>query len=83
MFSEKKVVWVKDFPPLVSAAARGYTSVAVEEIIEYLNSPSDGCILIFSSEKLDAKSNLVKALRKAGKVYDFNKASVTFTASSR
>ncbi len=73
MFSEKKVVWVKDFPPLVSAAARGYTSVAVEEIIEYLNSPSDGCILIFSSEKLDAKSNLVKALRKAGKVYDFNK----------
>lgn len=72
MFSEKKVVWVRNFKPLLSDSPRGFTKAGVESLCEYLESSNDGTIVIFSNEEVSEKTKLFKALKENGQVYNFD-----------
>ncbi|MBR3756035.1 MAG: DNA polymerase III subunit delta [Firmicutes bacterium] len=71
MFSERRVVWVRDFKPLNSDAPRGYSKDEIKVLAEYLSSSNDSTILIFSSEEIKASAVLTTAIKSAGQVYDF------------
>lgn len=73
MFSDRRVVWVKDFKPLNSDTARGYSKDEVQKLTEYLAASNDGTILIFSAETIKASAALPAALKKQGQCYDFDK----------
>jgi len=73
MFSEKRVVWVRDFKPLNGDSPRGYTKAEIQELADYVKDSNEGTILIFSAEEVKASAILTAALKKAGQVYDFDK----------
>lgn len=73
MFSERRVVWVKDFRPLNSDTARGYTKDEIKKLSEYLAESNDGTILIFSAEEIKTSAAVPTALKKHGQCYDFDK----------
>lgn len=73
MFSEKRVVWAKNFIPLISVNAKGYAASDTEKILDYINNPNDGTILVFSAAEPEAKSELVKTLKKSCTTYFFDK----------
>lgn len=73
MFSDRRVVWVKDFRPLSSDSARGYSKDEVAKLADYLSASNDGTILIFSAEEIKASAALPAALKKHGQCYDFDK----------
>lgn len=72
MFSERRVVVVKDFLPLKTASAKGYGKEDVETLIDYIKKPNDSTILILTSEEIDKKLTLCKALISQGEEYDFS-----------
>ena len=71
MFSERRVVWVRDFKPLNSDSPRGYNKDDIKALADYLQSSNDSTILIFSSEEIKSSAILTSALKKTGQVYDF------------
>lgn len=71
MFSERRVVWVRDYKPLNSDSPRGYSKDEIKELTEYLSSSNSSTILIFSAEEIKASALLPSAIRKIGQVYDF------------
>lgn len=79
MFSEKRVVWVKDLPALSQDNAKGWGEKQLHKLEEYLDAPNPGTILIFSSSKVkndprdrrEKKSKLNKLLLQKAKCYDF------------
>ena len=73
MFSPRRVIWVKDYAPLCGSNVKGFGASELAKLSDYIDSPNDGAILIFSSEEIDEKSALVKKLKKEAKVYDFCK----------
>ncbi len=73
MFSDRRVVWVKDFRPLSGDSARGYSKDEVAKLADYLSASNDGTILIFSAEEIKASAALPAALKKHGQCYDFDK----------
>lgn len=73
MFSERKLVLVKNHMLLQSANPKGFSSEDKEKLISYLEQPNEGSILIFSCEEPDEKSEVVKALKKLGLCYNFDK----------
>ena len=73
MFSEKRVVWAKDFLSLTVANPKGYTSADRDRILDYINNPNEQTVLIFSAAEPEDKSELVKALKKNCKTYFFDK----------
>lgn len=73
IFSERRVVWAKDFPALKSANPKGFTISDREKLIEYVKNPNEGTLLIFSAETLEEKSEFVKELKKLCKIYEFDK----------
>lgn len=72
MFSEKRVVWVRDFKPLTSDSPKGYAKADLQRLAEYIENTSEGTCLIFSSEEIKAKAIVTSALKKYGKSYDFD-----------
>ena len=72
MFSEKRVVWVRDFKPLTSDSARGYGKEGIQELAAYLENSNAGTILIFSAEEIKKNAILPTALKEFGQVYDFS-----------
>lgn len=73
IFSERRVVWAKDFPALKSASPKGFTASDRDKIIEYIKNPNEGTLLILSAETLEEKSELVKELKKTCRTYEFDK----------
>ena len=47
MFSERRVVWVRNFKPLTSDSAKGYSKEEIKELAEYTAGSNDKTILIF------------------------------------
>lgn len=86
MFSEKRVIWVRNFRPLSSDSARGYGKSDLERLASYLEGSNDGAVLIFSGEDVKAKTIVTTALKKFGTVYDFDtldRADLTSFAAKR
>lgn len=73
MFSERRVVWVRNFKPLTSDSAKGYTKEEIKELAKYIENSNDRTILIFSSEEVKASAILPAALKKKAQCYDFDK----------
>ena len=72
MFSEKRVIWVKDYAPLMTdGIPRGYSESSITSLIEYVEHSNDNALLIFSCERPIGKSKLVKAIKKASSWYEF------------
>ena len=73
MLSEKRVVWVRDWAFLAGAgSASSLAEKDMASLIEYINNPSDGSVLIFSHEKPDGRNSFVKTLKKCGSYYEFD-----------
>ena len=73
LFSEKRVVWAEDFPPLMKKNAKGFTQDQINRVLSYIEDPNPMTILIFSCVKPEDGSNLVKHLKKGKSVYDFSR----------
>ena len=73
MFSEKRVVWAKDFPPLLKKNAKGFGEGELKKLLDYIKDPNKETVLIFSCVKPDESSSLVKQLKKQHKIYFFDK----------
>lgn len=73
MFSERRIVWVRDFKPLESDSARGFAKDEIKELAAYAEKSNDRTILIFSSEEIKQSAVLPSALKKNGKVYHFDR----------
>lgn len=71
MFSEKRIVWVRNFKPLTGDNMKGYGKADVERLCEYLEEPNEGTIVVFSGEEIKENAAAVKTLKKYGKCYDF------------
>ncbi len=64
--SEKRLVVVEDFPPMISAKTGG------EEVLDYLAHPSGLAVLIFTfDQKPDKRKKLYKTIADAGMVAEF------------
>ncbi len=72
MFSEKRVVWVRDFAPLGSARAKGYGEAEEKRLLEFFKEMPESCILILSAEKVDGRKKIVKDLSSIGHMYQFD-----------
>lgn len=72
MFSEKRVIWVRNFRPLSSDSARGYGKSDLERLASYFEGSNDGAVLIFSGEDVKVRTIVTSALKKFGSVYDFD-----------
>lgn len=73
MFSEKRIVWVKDFKPLSGDGQKGYGKEETERLIQYVCGSNERTVLVFSSEEIKASAKLTAALKKVGAVYNFTK----------
>ena len=71
MFSEKRVVWVKNFQALTRENAKGLGIREMESLIEYVKDANPSTLLIFSSEEINEKVAFVKQLKSLARVYDF------------
>ncbi len=83
MLSERRVVLVRDFNPLIGKKLKDFGKTQEDELAEYLQHIPGGCLLIFTSDKASqeqesrgdkkAKSGLYSAIEKYGRVYNFQK----------
>ena len=79
MFSERRVVWVRDYQPLWQENVKGFGDVQLRVLEDYLNEPNPGAVLIFSSsrvkndpkDKKEKKTKLNKLLLANARCYDF------------
>jgi DNA polymerase-3 subunit delta len=79
MFSQKRIVWVREYPPLVQDNVKGFGDSQLKVLEEYLEEPNPGTVLIFSSSKVkndpkdrkEKKTKLNKLLLSKAKCYDF------------
>lgn len=77
MFSEKRIVWVRDYKPLGSDSPRGFSREEIKKLADYIAASNQEAILIFSAEEVKASAMLTTALKKCGQVYDFDKIDKT------
>ena len=73
MLSVKRVVWAHNFPPLLKKNAKGFGESELNKLMNYLNSPNEGTILILSCMNPDEGAALVKNLKKEHKSYAFER----------
>lgn len=73
MFSERRIVWVRDFLPLLSLNPKGFGLSEKETLNRYISDPNLNTILIFSASEPENKSELVKELKKNCRTYFFDK----------
>ncbi len=79
MFSEKRIVWLRDMAALRNDNAKGFGESQLKKLEAYLDEPNPGTILIFSSsqvrndpkDKREKRSKLDKLLLKKARCYDF------------
>ncbi len=79
MFSPKRIIWIREYPPLWQENARGSGEDQLKELERYLDEPNPGAILIFSSSKVrndprdrkEKKTKLNKLLLSKAHCYDF------------
>ena len=79
MFSEKRVIWVREYPPLWQDNAKGFSESQLKTLEEYMDEPNPGSVLIFSSsrvkndpkDKKEKHSKLDKLLLSKARCYDF------------
>ena len=79
MFSAKRVIWIRDYAPLVQDNAKGFSESQLKALEEYISAPNPGTVLIFSSSKVkndpkdrkEKKSKLNKLLLEKAHCYDF------------
>ncbi|MFR7990614.1 MAG: DNA polymerase III subunit delta [Anaerovoracaceae bacterium] len=73
MFSQRRVVWVKNFRPLMGDSVRGYRKEDLIALADYTRESNPGTILIFSSEEIKASAVLPAALKKQAQCYEFDR----------
>lgn len=73
IFSQKRIVWVDEFLPLIKKNAKGFGERELEKVSGYMENPNPQTILIFSCVEPDEGSGLVKLLKKQAKNYFFEK----------
>ncbi len=71
MFSEKRVVVVRNFPPLEGGKMRNFGEREEKKLSEYIKDLPASCILIFEGEKIDRRLKFTKACESVGAYYDF------------
>lgn len=75
LMSERRVVAVKNFQPLAQTKAKGFSQDDIERLSEYVSEDHPGLLAVFTSEDIDGRGKLVKALKKSGSVYEFDSLS--------
>lgn len=73
MFSQHRVIWVKNFKPLSSDSVRGYSKEEIQKLAEYVSNSNDSAFLVFSAEEVKLTTILASAIKKNGQIYDFEK----------
>ncbi len=73
MFSEKRIVWLKNHALLKSANPKGFSASDKEALLNYAGNPSEETLLILSTEGEGEKNDLFKELKKRCRTYDFDK----------
>lgn len=71
VFSERRIVWARDFGPLVKKTVGGFGENEKQKLSAYMENPNDRAILIFSCVKPDDGGSLAKLLKKQCKCYNF------------
>jgi DNA polymerase-3 subunit delta len=72
IMSPHRVVWAKDFNPLMKKSCKGFGEKELKAIMDYALDPNPSTVLIFSCNEPEASSELVKFLKKNVAVYEFN-----------
>ena len=78
MLSEKRVVWIKDYPPLYKKNCAGFGEAELKRIGDYIKSPNKDAVIIFSAassggdsgRRSDKKTELYSLLIKEASAYD-------------
>ena len=73
MFSEKRIVWVRDFRLLAADSVKGWSKEDIHRLTSYIQTSNDGTILIFSAEEIKASAALTASLKKKARCYDFDR----------
>jgi len=77
IFSEKRIIWVQNFMPLIKKNSKGFGEKEIKQLNEYIDNPNEMAILVFSCVKPDEGSSLVKLLKKQCRVYNFTSLDMT------
>lgn len=72
MFSEKRVVWVRNFKPLTGDNVKGFGKSSLESLCRYIEAPNEGTIVVFSGEEIKESTMVAKTVKKMGRAYDFS-----------
>ena len=75
VMSERRMVYIRDFAPLSSAGSRAAGTEDIDRLCELIKSRPAGIVAVFSSEDVDGRGKLVKALKKYGSSYLFDSLS--------
>lgn len=73
VFSEKRIVWARNFQPLLKKTAKGFGERELAAISEYITNPNPQTILVFSCAQPEEGSPLVKELKSRCRTYTFDK----------
>ncbi len=73
MFSERRVVWAHNFPPLIKKNSKGFGEREINKLTDYIKNPNPGTVLIFSCIEPDDSGVLTKTLKKQCKTYLFDR----------
>ena len=71
MFSEKRLVLVRDFLP-VTKGKPALTDDEKEKLIRYAKAPNERTVLVFTAESFDGRSSIVKELKKSAAFFEFD-----------
>ncbi|WP_324823241.1 DNA polymerase III subunit delta [Sinanaerobacter sp. ZZT-01] len=72
LFSEKKLVIVKDFVPLSGIKRKGFTEEDEKKLIEYIKDLPKTTMLVFMADTADKRRKLYKGVAEAGAAYEFS-----------
>ncbi len=76
MFSERRIVLVKDIPPLIRAGvSAGWGRDEISGLSCYIDHPNGNTILVFMSESVNGRSELVKKLKGKASCFSFGRLS--------
>ncbi len=71
IFSTKRIIWAKDFLPLLKKKPKGYGKDELDRLRTYMAGPNPQTILILSCAEADDDIPFVKELKKTVRSYDF------------
>lgn len=73
MMSERRIIWAKDYAPLLKKNSKGFGEKELERLVSYITNPNPQSILIFSAATPEDGSAIVKYLKKECKTYAFDR----------